>query len=81
MRKIQTIVAILLLASLFTSCRKTYTCVCATNYRKLNDKLFTQTKYDLNEYDRKSANVKCKSRQTKFQHSNGTYQTTTCVLE
>ena len=80
MNKIQSIIAFFLLSVIFTSCRKSYICQCTSKYKKDKGAMYTQVKYELSEYDRKTASASCKTRQTKYQYINGSILTTTCVL-
>ena len=81
MRKTQTILALFVLATIFTSCRKSYSCLCVSTYRKDKGPKLGYIRYDLSEYDRKTANKSCKTRQTKIKYNDGTVQVTNCNIE
>lgn len=79
MKAICTVICMVLIAGLLTSCEKTYECVCISKYDDgtINQNvfpmaIFTQAK------SKKEANATCNNRDTSIVAANGQTLTTTC---
>jgi hypothetical protein len=75
MKKATPLLALFLIALMFTSCRKDFTCVCTTTKSVRNHHRVTKVKYELSEFKKKNAQYSCQQRNRKYLEADGVTHT------